>query len=31
MQNTRRKEGKVRDQISETFFQFLKEEEAEDE
>ena len=32
MQNTRRKEGKVRDQISETFiFQFPKEEEAEDE
>ncbi len=31
MQNTRRKEGKVRDRISETFFQFLKEEEAEDE
>lgn len=32
MQNTRRKEGKVRDKISETFiFQFPKEEEAEDE
>ena len=32
MQNTRRKEGKVRDQISETFIiQFPKEEEAEDE
>ncbi len=32
MQNTRRKEGKVRDKISEIFiFQFPKEEEAEDE